>query len=276
MEVTGDPGVQYSLTVTRSANFDIEPNNTIDHGPDARPAPTASLGALKPGGTSRSARTSTASTSTARTAAACRRIPTRPSAANYVVETVNVQIRMFDKATGDILLDEPLATFFGAFSGGDPYVVYDDIADRWYRLGLRQHRQRPVPEGVERRQPAGRLGTDLRPDQRRRLPRLPEDGLQQGRHLHRLQRLRSRRRGRDDRRDQQGRRPRRNSDLPTSSTPTSSSSGRCRRPRCTATRPAGPNGSSPSRTCGGNTLQVTKLTDYFSSYAEHPHDHVFR
>jgi hypothetical protein len=51
---------------------------------------------------------------------------------NFVVETVNVQIRIFDKATGGILLDEPLATFFGAPSGGDPYVIYDDRADRWY------------------------------------------------------------------------------------------------------------------------------------------------
>ncbi|MEO8269764.1 MAG: hypothetical protein ABI557_08590, partial [Aureliella sp.] len=51
---------------------------------------------------------------------------------NYIVETVNVQIRIFDKTTGDILLDEPLEAFFGSFSGGDPYVVYDDIADRWY------------------------------------------------------------------------------------------------------------------------------------------------
>jgi hypothetical protein len=51
---------------------------------------------------------------------------------NFVVETVNVQIRIFDKATGNILLNEPLATFFGAPTGGDPYVIYDDRADRWY------------------------------------------------------------------------------------------------------------------------------------------------
>ena len=51
---------------------------------------------------------------------------------NFVVETVNVQLRVFDKSTGAILLDEPLSTFFGAPSGGDPYVVYDDTADRWY------------------------------------------------------------------------------------------------------------------------------------------------
>src|SRR5262249_22994017 len=28
IKVTGDPGVQYSLTVTRNANFDIEPHNS--------------------------------------------------------------------------------------------------------------------------------------------------------------------------------------------------------------------------------------------------------
>src|ERR1700758_4053747 len=36
---------------------------------------------------------------------------------NYVVEAVNVQIRIFDKTTGAVLLDEPLSTFFGAPSG---------------------------------------------------------------------------------------------------------------------------------------------------------------
>jgi hypothetical protein len=51
---------------------------------------------------------------------------------NFVVETVNCQIRIFDKTTGVILLDEPLEAFFGSFSFGDPYVVYDDTADRWY------------------------------------------------------------------------------------------------------------------------------------------------
>jgi hypothetical protein len=42
------------------------------------------------------------------------------------------QIRIFDKTTGSTLLNEPLARFFEAFSGGDPYVVYVDTADRWY------------------------------------------------------------------------------------------------------------------------------------------------
>ena len=50
---------------------------------------------------------------------------------NYVFEVVNIQARVFDKA-GNVLLDEPLQTLFGAPTGGDPYVVYDDIANRWY------------------------------------------------------------------------------------------------------------------------------------------------
>jgi hypothetical protein len=65
----------------------------------------------------------------------CHCLPPDTNAAvgnDFVVETVNVQIRIFDKRTGNILLNEPLATFFRAFSGGDPYVGYDDTANRWY------------------------------------------------------------------------------------------------------------------------------------------------
>jgi hypothetical protein len=51
---------------------------------------------------------------------------------SFVVETANLHISIFDKKTGIALRDQPLSTFFGAFSGGDPYVVYDDNADRWY------------------------------------------------------------------------------------------------------------------------------------------------
>jgi hypothetical protein len=55
---------------------------------------------------------------------------------NYVAEAVNVQFRVFDKTTGAVLLDEPLSTLFGASSGGDPYVLYDDTAARWYVIGF--------------------------------------------------------------------------------------------------------------------------------------------
>ena len=39
---------------------------------------------------------------------------------NFVVETVNVHIRVFDKTTGSLLLHEPLAQFFGASSAATP------------------------------------------------------------------------------------------------------------------------------------------------------------
>ena len=55
---------------------------------------------------------------------------------NFLVETVNTQIRIYKKANGSILLDKSLASFFGAPSGGDPYVVYDDTANRWYVSAL--------------------------------------------------------------------------------------------------------------------------------------------
>jgi len=51
---------------------------------------------------------------------------------NFVIETVNKQMRVFDKDSGSQLLNEPLSTLFGATPIGDPYVVYDDNADRWY------------------------------------------------------------------------------------------------------------------------------------------------
>lgn len=51
---------------------------------------------------------------------------------DFVVETVNVRMRVFDRVTGSLLRDQALSLVFGASTGGDPYVVYDDIADRWY------------------------------------------------------------------------------------------------------------------------------------------------
>src|SRR5215472_18140490 len=50
---------------------------------------------------------------------------------SYVAETVNVQFRVFN-TSGTVLLDETLQTLFGAPSGGDPDIVYDEIANHWY------------------------------------------------------------------------------------------------------------------------------------------------
>ncbi len=131
LKVTGEPSAEYSLTVTRDAAFDTEPNDTQD---TAQPLAgnRAALGAIV------NAAVATLGTSFEGidfNGSNCGCLPPDTNAAvgnDYVVETVNTQIRVFDKTTGDVLFDEPLSSFFGDFSGGDPYVVYDDIADRWY------------------------------------------------------------------------------------------------------------------------------------------------
>jgi len=80
---------------------------------------------------------------------------------DYVVETVNKQMRIFDKRTGTRLLDEPLRLVLGnALFRGDPYVVYDDNADRWYVTALDNADEiggRIVPGGLLRREPTARI-----------------------------------------------------------------------------------------------------------------------
>jgi len=58
---------------------------------------------------------------------------------DFVAETTNFRFRVWNKTAsvrtppfGNMLIDESLAMLFGSPSFGDPYVVYDDIADRWY------------------------------------------------------------------------------------------------------------------------------------------------
>jgi methionine-rich copper-binding protein CopC len=136
VEVTGDVGVKYSLTVTRGSNFDIEPNDT----PNTSQPLTGTngvLGSIAGGG---NLAIGTSFEGIDFNGSPCGCLPPDTNAAvggNFVMETVNTQIRVFDKTTGATLLDESLQSFFGGqFSGGDPYVVYDDIANRWYVEGL--------------------------------------------------------------------------------------------------------------------------------------------
>ena len=49
---------------------------------------------------------------------------------NQVVETVNEEIRAWDKTTGAVVFDSSLTSFFGQGNGGDVYVLYDNTADR--------------------------------------------------------------------------------------------------------------------------------------------------
>ena len=114
----------YSLVVTRNAVFDTETN---DPQVNAQPLGVSQAHLCRPQGVSIGNNLE---------GLICQRVGGyRPpdSAAvgnNFVVEIVNIQIRVYDKTSGTILV--ALQSFFGAFSGGDPYVVYDDTADRWY------------------------------------------------------------------------------------------------------------------------------------------------
>jgi hypothetical protein len=65
----------------------------------------------------------------------CGCLPPSPTAAvgnGFVAQTTNTQFRVFDKPTGNVLLDQPLATLFGASTLGIPNIVYDEGAGRWY------------------------------------------------------------------------------------------------------------------------------------------------
>jgi protocatechuate 3,4-dioxygenase beta subunit/methionine-rich copper-binding protein CopC len=135
VEVTGDPGVKYSLTVTRGANFDLENHSTI-YNSEPLTGTNGVLGALDPGG---NLVIGSQIEGIDFNGSNCGCLPPDTNAAvggNYIVENVNVQIRVYDKTSGAILLDEPLSTFYGASSGGDPYIVYDDISNHWYAEGL--------------------------------------------------------------------------------------------------------------------------------------------
>ena len=131
VRVFGNVRHDYNLVVTRDAAFDTEPNDAQD---TAQPL-AGNQGALGAIVNAAVANLGTNFEGIDFLGSNCGCLPPDTNAAvghDHVVETVNTQIRVFDKATGSVLLDESLESFFGAFSGGDPYVVYDDVADHWY------------------------------------------------------------------------------------------------------------------------------------------------
>ena len=76
----------------------------------------------------------------------------------FVVNAVNETIRVTDMA-GNNLATMLLTDWFGGIgSGGDPQVVYDDVAHRWYYSGS-PTASTPRVRGVEGRQPTRRDGT---------------------------------------------------------------------------------------------------------------------
>ncbi len=132
VKVTGAPGVQYSVAVTRGATFELKPNGTQQ---TAQPITgNGVLGAATPGGTLVIGNTFQG-IDFASPNNPCGCLPPDTNAAvgpTQVIETVNEEIRVWDKTTGATVLDESLASFFGQGSFGDVYVLYDNTADRFY------------------------------------------------------------------------------------------------------------------------------------------------
>ena len=133
----GAAGVQYSLVVTRGAAFDTEGNNDSTTAQDIT-GTGGVLGTLfQPPGV----QVGPNFQGLAFSDQDCGCIPPDNGFAvgpNNVVEGINTAIRIYDKA-GNILLTQQFRDFFaplGTSNLSDPYIVYDDIANRWYVLIL--------------------------------------------------------------------------------------------------------------------------------------------
>jgi hypothetical protein len=139
--VTGDQSTQHSVVVTRGADFGNDPNLGTPAGQDITATMDDGTGGavgaihgrspanLGSGFDGIDASHSGGATYPPDTVAAV--------SEQYIVEAVNSQIRVTDKA-GNTKLDESFFQFFaplGLDSSlflSDPYVEYDDIAQRWY------------------------------------------------------------------------------------------------------------------------------------------------
>jgi protocatechuate 3,4-dioxygenase beta subunit/methionine-rich copper-binding protein CopC len=141
VQVSGDPGLKFNLVVTRGADFITQPNSTPGTAQDI--TPTQGSGDPNQGGVLGYLSNPSGVLAGSNyegidfNGSNCGCLPPDTNAAvggDWIVETVNLQIRVLDKATGTTLLDEPLSQFFASVGGAlsDPYVEYDTIADRWY------------------------------------------------------------------------------------------------------------------------------------------------
>jgi sugar lactone lactonase YvrE len=129
IKVTGN-NVEYSVTVTKNAAFDTEPNNSQATA-QALPSSGAALGAVfVPKGVTVGSQFE--GLSFADTNCGC--IPPDTNGAvgpTQVIETTNTALRIYDKATGHVLLTGEIGQLFGINAFSDPYIVYDDIANRF-------------------------------------------------------------------------------------------------------------------------------------------------
>jgi sugar lactone lactonase YvrE len=122
--------ITYGVTVTKNAAFDSEPNNSQA---TAQPLPAAggALGAVfVPAGVSVGAKYE--GLSFFDTSCGCVPPDTNDAVGpTQVVETTNTAIRVIDKVTGNVELSEEIGTLFNISAFSDPYIVYDDIAQRF-------------------------------------------------------------------------------------------------------------------------------------------------
>ena len=157
IQVTGDPGVQFNLVVTRGADFTTQPHTTLATAQDI--TATEQSGDNKLGGAlgyiqnPSGAVLGTTIEGIDFNGSNCGCLPPDTNAAvgnGFVAETVNVQFRVWD-TSGNVLLDEPLSTLFAGNTAGDPYVEYDSVANHWYVTGIDGDRQQQrVPGRLER------------------------------------------------------------------------------------------------------------------------------
>ena len=142
--ISGDPGVQFNLVVTRGADFITKPNSTPGTAQDITATELSGdnklggvLGYLSnPTGPQIGTSFEGASGTDANNNCGC--LPPDTNAAvggNWVVEAVNTELVIYDKTTGAELFSETLDSLYsplGQQSEGDVYVVYDQLANRWY------------------------------------------------------------------------------------------------------------------------------------------------
>ncbi len=127
--------INYDLTVTKDATFDQEPNNSQA---TAQPLPSSgtAVGAVfQPPGVSVGKYLEGMSFSDTN----CGCIPPDTNDAvgpTQVVEAINTEVRVYDKTTGVILLQQDIGSLLGVSAFSDPYIVYDDIANRFVMVEL--------------------------------------------------------------------------------------------------------------------------------------------
>ena len=277
VQVTGDPGAQFNLVVTRGADFTTQPHTTLATAQDI--TATQQSGDNKLGGALGSLQNPSGAVLGTTiegidfNGSNCGCLPPDTNAAvgnGFVAETVNVEFRVWD-TSGNELLDEPLSTLFGQATAGDPYVEYDAAAGHWYVTGI---------DGADNSKELLAISNDANPTRRllerlrrparrfRRPGRLRQVRIQRRRDRDRSQRLR-RRPLRCDRR-RQGPGHRRHPGLlpvdPIVQLPRLDA-----RPRCTIRSPGGPMwfmASTGDPTYDGttpNTIRVTEMTNILSN-----------